>query len=112
VIDRRPKPEQREELTWRQKGNHGISLFTLVRLILVLSAVGLMSAAADISGPAHRPTPTSAESGSKDCSKVKDCEARCQCEYDQCATPCGVYDTECVKSCIKSWHTCKDACKS
>jgi len=96
----------------RSTQHHGIYLFTLVTLILVLSAVGAMSAAANISGRAHGPTSTTEEPGGKDCSKVKDCQARCQCEYDQCASPCGVYDTVCVNSCIKSWHTCKDACKS
>jgi hypothetical protein len=87
-------------------------MLTPVRLILILSAVVLISAAAGFGGPAHGPTPTRTEPGSKDCSKVQDCKARCQCEYDQCATPCGVYDTECVKACIKSWHTCTDACRS
>jgi hypothetical protein len=91
--------------------NYRINVPTLVVLILVLSAAGLMSGLAGVSGRAHRPAVTAAEPGSKDCSKVKDCKGRCQCEYDQCASPCGVYETECVKACIKSLNTCKDACK-
>lgn len=83
----------------------------LVTLVVVVAAVGLIAAAAGVSGRTHGPTPTTAEPGSKDCSKVVDCQARCQCEYDQCATPCGVYDTECVNTCIQSWHACKDDCK-
>jgi hypothetical protein len=85
---------------------------SLIVPILALSAIGLISAFAGVPGRAHRPAVTAAEPGSKDCSKVKDCKERCQCEYDQCARPCGVYETECVKACIKTLNTCKDACKN
>jgi hypothetical protein len=96
--------------------NLRLPLFAFIALYVAMSAVGLMSGSTAIPGHSHGTTATSpvtaAEPGSKDCSKIKDCEPRCQCEYDQCAAPCGVYERECVKACIKALNTCKDACKS
>jgi hypothetical protein len=74
--------------------DHRINFPSLIVPILALSAIVLMSGFAGVSGGAHGPAVTAAEPGSKDCSKVKDCKGRCQCEYDQCASPCGVYETE------------------